>query len=84
MFPGYVSIFKDTNDFIHLYFFPGIDDENNLFYRDLDLSNIEIRYKEIKNPDESKEYIFENKHITKIVCNLIDNSGNLHIKELTL
>lgn len=84
MFPGYVSFFKDIDGFIHLYFFPGIDDKNDLFFRDLDLSNVKMNYKEIKNIDESKEYIFENKNIKKITCKLLDNSGNLHIRELTI
>ena len=84
MFPGYTVIFKDAQSFIHLYFFPGIDDNNNFYYRDLDLSNCQVKYTENINVDGSKEYVFENKNIVKIVCKLIDNKGKLHIKELTI
>ncbi len=82
MFPGYVTIFKDDQKFIHLYFFPGIDENNNFYYRDLDLSNCKVKYKKIVNKDNSKEYIFEKKNIIKITCKLIDNKNKLHIKEL--
>jgi len=84
MFPGYVTMFRDDEGLIHLYFYPGIDESNNLYYRDLDLSNCQVKYTETINEDASKEYVFENKNIIKIVCRLIDNQGKLHTKELTL
>lgn len=84
MFPGYVTIFKDSDKFIHLYFYPGIDDNNAFYYRDLDLSNCKVNYKQINNVDGSKEYIFENKNIIRIICKLIDNKGTLHLKELVI
>ena len=62
MFPGYTVIFKDEQSFIHLYFFPGIDDNDNFYYRDLDLSNCQVKYTESINVDGSKEYVFENKN----------------------
>jgi len=84
MFPGYVTIFKDSDKFIHLYFYPGIDDNNDFYYRDLDLSNCQVKYNKIINTDGSKEYIFENKNIIRIICKLIDNKGGLHLKELNI
>lgn len=84
MFPGYVTMFKDKDNFIHLYFYPGLDNFNNFYYRDLDLTNCQVNYNEIDNEDSSKEYVFENKNIIRIVCKLIDNKGKLHIKELTM
>jgi len=84
MFPGYVTIFKDEDNFIHLYFYPGLDEKNNYYYKDLDLSNCKVQYSEIINKDKSKEYIFENKNIIRITCKLIDNHGNLHLKELNI
>ena len=84
MFPGYVTIFKVNEQFIHLYFYPGIDDNDNFYYRDLDLNNCNINYTKNVNEDGSKEYIFENKKILKIVCKLIDFNGVLHIKELKI
>jgi len=44
MFPGYVTIYKDKDEFIHLYFYPGLDINENFYYRDLDLSNCQIKY----------------------------------------
>lgn len=84
MFPGYAVIFKDDDSFIHLYFFPGLDENDNFYYRDLDLSSSNVKYEKITMSDGASEYIFENKNIVKIVCRLIDNNGKLHIKELTL
>jgi len=84
MFPGYVTIYKDKDEFIHLYFYPGLDINENFYYRDLDLSNCQIKYNESINKDGSKEYVFENKNIIRIVCKLIDNKGQLHIKELII
>ncbi|MBQ3415339.1 MAG: hypothetical protein IJH39_08365 [Clostridia bacterium] len=84
MFPGYVTIFKDKGEFVHLYFYPGLDNFNNFYYRDLDLTNCQVSYNEIDNEDGSKEYVFDNKNIIRIVCKLIDNKGKLHIKELTV
>ena len=84
MFPGYVTMFKDKDEFVHLYFYPGLDNFNNFYYRDLDLTNCQVGYNETDNEDGSKEYVFENKNIIRIVCKLIDNKGKLHIKELTM
>lgn len=84
MFPGYVTIFKDNEQFIHLYFYPGIDENDNFYYRDLDLSNCNINFTKNVNNDGSTEYVFENQKILKIVCKLIDNNGNLHVKELKI
>ena len=84
MFPGYVTMFKDKENFIHLYFYQGIDENGEYYYKDLDLTNSKIEYTEIINDDNSKEYVFTNKNIIKITCKLIDNKGNLHIKELSI
>ena len=84
MFPGYVTTFKDEEGFVHLYFYPVVDNEDNLFYRDLNLSNCKIPYEKIENEDNSKEYIFKHKNIAKIVCKLVDNKGKMHIKELII
>ena len=37
MLPRFVTAYKDKNKFIHLYFFPGLDDENNLDWISKDL-----------------------------------------------
>lgn len=84
MFPGYVTIYKDIDEFIHLYFYPGIDNEGEFYYRDLDLTGCNVEYREIINDDNSKEYIFINKKIIRVICKLIDKFGKLHLKELTI
>ena len=84
MFPGYVTMYKDKNDFIHLYFFQGIDDNGNQFYRDLDLTQSNTEYTETIYSDNAVEYIFSNKRIIKITCKLIDNKNEQHIIELSL
>ena len=61
IFPGYITLFKDSEGFIHLYFFPGIDDNETFYYKDLDLSKCNVKYSETINDDSSKEYIFDNK-----------------------
>ena len=49
MFPGFVNIYRDENEFIHLFFFSGIDDSGNDIYRNIDLSRIELGKQEIKD-----------------------------------
>lgn len=84
MFPGFVTVFKDKNNNIHLYFFPGIDDDGKTFYRNLDLSKCSCTYTEHETSDIGNEFIFDNKRILKITCKLIDKNGNAHFKELTV
>lgn len=82
LFPGFVTLYKDTNNFIHLYFFPGIDKYNKNIYMDLNLSNTNIQYKKYKYNDGAIEYIFNSKHIVKITCKLVSKYND--IEELTL
>lgn len=85
MFPGFVSIYKDEEGFVHLYFFPGIDKYNKAILRSLDLSNIEFDYKFVKNSDNSIDYKFQEKNIVKINCKLIDSrTGQSLYKTLTV
>ena len=46
MFPGFVSIYKDDNKYINLYFYPGLSDDGTDIYRPLELTN---EYEYIKN-----------------------------------
>ena len=32
MFPGFVNAYRDKNNHVHLYFFPGIDEHGNNIY----------------------------------------------------
>ena len=82
MLPGFVTGYIDTEGYKHLYFFPGIDDNGDIIYRDLDLSNINFDYDKIDNIDKSSDYKFYNKNIIKITCNLVKNNKSKDIKIL--
>lgn len=82
MFPGFVTIYKDKENRVHLYFFPGIDENDNPCYRDLDLSKCSCTFTEQTTDDGGKDYVFDNPRIIKFVCKLIDNQGQPHVMEL--
>lgn len=77
MFNGFVTTYKDTNGFIHLYFFPGIDDDGSIIYRKIDLSNAKIAFDEKILEDGSSDFRFINKTITSISCNLVNNKTGI-------
>lgn len=78
-------MYKDNEDFIHLYFFNGINDNDNYIYQDIDLSNIPFKYICNKESDYIKDYKFFNKTIVKIKCNLVEiDSGKTITKILSL
>lgn len=72
MFPGFTSLYKDSQGFVHLYFFPGISDNNKPIYMPLDLTQIKYEYKFTKHSDGAIDYAFEDKNITKITSSLVD------------
>lgn len=84
MFPGFVTLFKDSNSKVHLYFFPGLDENNNPIYKDLDMTKSNLSYTEIDNNDKSKEFIFDREDIIKMKCKLIKQDGSIDYEELTL
>lgn len=84
MLPGFITLFKDNEGFVHLYFFQGLTDENRQYYNKLDLPNDKYKYKLIKNKDNSVEYIFENKKIKSITCNLVTYDNKVFNKILSL
>lgn len=71
MFPGFATIYKDKEGFVHLYFFPGVDMREKPVYRSIDLSNIAFDYTYVKNADGSFDYKFKNKKIVRMKCKLI-------------
>lgn len=83
MFPGFVSLYKDNENRIHVYFFRGIDDKNKPIYRTLDLSHIKEDYKFIELEDGAIDYIFTNPFLTTVTCKLVEiltgNVKNLKI-----
>lgn len=79
---GFVTIYKDYNNKIHLYFYPGIDNFNQYYYNTLDLSDTKVKYKEIKHTDGACEFIFETKNIIKVTCKLISKYNDVEYKTL--
>lgn len=86
MLPSVIVLFKDRENFVHLYFFKGLLDNNIFYYKDLDLSQIKTKYsyKIIEYIDGSKEYIFDNKNIKSMTCKLINYKGQEEIKYLKI
>lgn len=82
MIPGFVTLFKDKDEKIHLFFYPGISDSGEPIYHDLDLSKMKLSYTEKENKDKSREFVFDRKDIVKIKCKLIRNDGNIDYEEL--
>ena len=81
--PGFVTMYKDMDEYVHLYFFPGINNESTI-YNSIDLSDVKIQYDERKINDGAIDYKFYNKNIYKIYCKLIETGTNKeHFKILT-
>lgn len=69
MIPCFATTYFDDNNKLHLYVFPGVDDNKNQLFRNIDLSNLN-NYTFIKNDDKSYDFTFKDK-ITHIVCTLV-------------
>jgi hypothetical protein len=83
MFPGFVTLYKDKDNFINLYFYPGISDENEIIYKPLELTD-NIKYEKTIFNDNSTIIKFYNKNIKSISCKLlsyndIENNIKLYI-----
>ena len=76
MFKEFATVYRDNNNKIHLYVFPGIDNNGKQLYRNMDLNNINAEYKFTKNEDKSYDFVFENKNITKLTCTMIHVKTN--------
>lgn len=73
MFPGFVTAYKDNKGYVHLYFFPGLDDLGRPIYRDIDLKNLKVKYERKKNSDNSVDFKFFNNNIIRLNCKLLVN-----------
>ena len=71
MFPGFVNTYKDKNNNVHLYFFPGIDDNGASIYNKIDMKDILSDYNMIDNEDGSSDICFYNNKIIKVNVKLI-------------
>ena len=84
MFQEFATAYKDKNNKVHLFFFPGLDDNNKNIWKKIDLSKVDLEYEKIDYDDGSEEFIFEREDISKITCKLIDHSGNTKTIELVI
>ena len=82
MIPGFVTIYIDKDKYKHLYFFPGIDDNDESIYRDIDIPNCPFKYTKTVNEDLSIDYKFFTNKIKKITCNLVTLDGDTTINVL--
>jgi hypothetical protein len=79
MFPGYVTTYKDEDEMIHLYFFPGIDDDNQPLYRKIDLAKSGVKYDEDNLDDGATDFRFFDKNITSINCKLVNRKTGIPV-----
>jgi len=82
MIPGFVTNYIDKEQYKHLYFFPGLDDNEKTIYNVIDLSHYTGKYDMLKNIDGSIDYKFYDKHISKIICKLVNKNNHRIIEEL--
>ena len=85
MFPGFVSLYRDNLNRVHVYFFRGIGDNEKPIYKILDLSHITEDYKFTKMQDGAIDYIFTNPFLSSITCKLVNiNSGEIEEIHITI
>ena len=83
MIPGFVTIYIDKDNYKHLYFYPGINDDDQSIYNNIDTSSYTLKMDKKVNVDNSVDYKFFDKNISKITCCLIDLYNNKHIEILS-
>lgn len=71
MFPEFVSLYKDENNNVHLYVFPGIDNNSKQIYKNIDLNRVGAEYKFTKNKDKSMDFIILG-NVKTIKCTMIN------------
>lgn len=82
MFPGFATLFKDNENKVHLFFFPGINENGSFIYHDI--GDIDDEY-DIKNHDDgSKEFIFKRKGLKKIICKFIKDDNSIDYFTFTI
>jgi hypothetical protein len=56
MIPGFVTIYIDKDNYKHLYFYPGIDNDDQFIYHNIDWSDSTLKMDSIYNEDGSIDY----------------------------
>lgn len=72
MFEEFVSLYKDKDGFVHIYYFPGIGEDNKPIAMPLDLSHVNHDYKFKKLSDGAIDYCFVDKDIHTISAKLVN------------
>lgn len=80
-FPGYVSIERNDEGLVELYFYKGLDDNMKPYYQNINEDNIPENEK-VTYGDGSVKYIFKNKNLSKINCDLIPVDSKNKNKEI--
>lgn len=79
MLPGFITLYRDLNGNVHLYFYQGYADNGKFYYNDLDLKKCTYKYHIQEYEDHAKEYIFESKLIKGMTCKLVNYLNNEEI-----
>ena len=79
MIPGFITNYIDKENYRHLYFFNGIDDNDKQIYNNIDLSLYHSQYELNQHEDGSIDFKFFDENIIKIKCKLVkyDNSYDI-------
>lgn len=72
MFEEFVSLYKDIEGFVHIYYFPGIGEDNKPIAMPLDLSSVNHEYKYKKLSDGAIDYTFVEKGIHTLTAKLVN------------
>ena len=83
MIPGFVTIYTDKDKYKHLYFYPGLSDDGEPIYRNIELPDCQLKYDKIINEDFSIDYKFYERKIIKIICHLVKINGDTDIHVLS-
>lgn len=71
MFPEFAATYRDSDNKVHLYIFPGADALGNQLYKNVDLSSIKAKYTYSKKSDNAIEFIFE-ENIKSLQCTMVN------------
>ena len=76
------TLFISKDKYKHLYFYPGLSDEDEPIYRNIELPDCQLKYDKIINEDFSIDYKFYERKIIKIICHLVKINGDTDINIL--
>lgn len=83
MIDGFVTSYRDDIGYVHLYFFPGIDENGEQIYKDIGMSSSN-GYDIVKYDDGAIEYILHSKNTIQIDCKLVPKDTTKETKFVTL